>query len=222
MKKSGFTFVEILAMLVIIGIIMIVAIPNISGMLKNQRLDFLKHDAISMVEAAKMKINKNSMMEKPKKGECIVFSLNYLDDNDNIVKGPNGGTYDKFDSVVLYTRVDQKYVYYVRLVEDVSGKRKGIQLEESTSISSLKSSDVEEVDDNIGLLKTDTQDAAISKLSNFGEITSKCDVLPIKEYYSGGSYCVKIENPHSEDLYYDDEGNRVTHEVYESKCINGD
>ena len=217
MKKNGFTFIEILAMLVIIGIIMIVAVPNISGMIKNQRLDFYKHDAISMVESAKMKVKKEKTLVKPKEKDCIVFSLNYLDENDNIVTGPNGGTYDKFDSVVVYTRLGSKYVYYVRLVENYKGKRTGIQLVNSTEINSLKTMNITEMDDNIGLVKTDRSETALSKLSSFAEITSKCNI-PIKAYYSGGNYCLVIENPHSENLYYDDEGNRVSKDVYEERC----
>ena len=58
MKKNGFTLVEVLAMITVIGIIMLVSIPNISGMMKNQRLNYLKGDATSMVEAAKMKVSK--------------------------------------------------------------------------------------------------------------------------------------------------------------------
>ena len=128
MKKNGFTLVELLAMLVVLGIIMVIAIPNISGMLANQKLDALKNDANSMVESAKMKVNKDRLMVKPSEGECIGLSLNYLDDTDSIAKGPNGGNYDKFDSIVIYTRKNNKYLYYVRLVEEYNGKRTGIHL----------------------------------------------------------------------------------------------
>lgn len=211
MKKNGFTFVELLAMLTVIGIIMLVAIPNISGMLKNQRLGSLKTDATSMVESAKAKAGKDRLMPKPKVGECIVFPLNYLDDNENIIKGPNGGLYDQFDSIVVYTRVDNKYKYYVRLVEIYNNKRIGVSLIESTSIDSLKYGDIGEIDDNIGLTKDDNRSTSIEKLESFGSITAKCnDVIG---YYSGGNYCVYYNG-----IYYDDEGNKVSASRFEEVC----
>lgn len=214
MKKNGFTLVELLAMLVILGIVIAIAIPNISGMLQNQKLGMIKNDAVSMVEAAKMKASKERFMYKPKKNECVLFSLNYLNENDNIVKGPNGGEYDMFDSVVLYTRKGNKYVYYVRLVENYNGKRTGIHLLESSNISSLQSIDIEEVDDNIGIVKTDTLDEVNSKIDTFGAINLLCGNRPfIKQYYSGGNYCV-----YKNGVYYDIDGNVVTESVYHSKC----
>ena len=214
MKKNGFTLVELLAMLVVLGIVIAIAIPNISGMLQNQKLGIIKGDAMSMVEAAKAKAGKERFMLKPKNDECVLFSLNYLDENDNIVNGPNGGKYDKFDSIVLYTRKGSKYVYYVRLVEVYKGKRIGIHLLESSEIGLLQTKDIIEVEDNIGILKTDKLAEVNAKIDNFGSINLLCGNRPfIKQYYSGGNYCT-IQN----GTYFDDEGNAVTEAVYNSKC----
>ncbi len=211
MKKNGFTFVELLAMLTVIGIIMLVAIPNISGMLKNQRLGSLKTDAMSMVEAAKSKASKDRLMLKPKVGECIVFPLNYLDDNENIIKGPNGGLYDQFDSIVVYTRVGNKYKYYVRLIEIYNNKKIGVSLIDSITIDSLKSGDISEINDNIGLTKNDNRSTAINKLESFASLTAKCN--NVVGYYSGGNYCVYYNG-----IYYDDEGNQVSASRFEQVC----
>ena len=78
MKKNGFTFVELLTMLAVLGILMLIAIPNINGILKNQRLNMIKGDATNMVETAKIKSRKERLLTKPKSGECIIFALNYL------------------------------------------------------------------------------------------------------------------------------------------------
>lgn len=212
MEKNGFTFVELLAMLVVLGILMAIAIPNINGMLKNQRINSLKTDAINMVETAKIKASKDRLLEKPKSGECIVFSLNYLNDNDNIVKGPNGGLYDQFDSVVVYTREGSRYKYYVRLVENYKDKTTGLKLMDSTYIKNIKSSDIETIDSSIGLVKTDNRADGITKLSSFSLISSKCS-SGIKNYYSGGNYCA-----HYGDTYYDDEGNVVSASKYAEVC----
>ena len=211
MKKNGFTLVELLAMLVILGIIMALAIPNISGMIQNQKLDLYKSDASSMVEAAKMKASKDKYMAKPNDGDCIVFSLNYLDDNENIITGPNGGDYDQFDSVVVFARTGDKYKYYVRLVENYKNKRIGIHLLDSANINSLKTRDIGEIGDNIGLLKTDRGPQGVNKIKIFASITAYC--TRIKSYYSGGNYCYQ-----NNGIYYDNDGNVVTAEQYNESC----
>lgn len=213
MKKNGFTFVELLAMLTIIGILMVVAIPNISGILKNQRLESFKRDAKNMVETAKMKVNKDRLMARPKVGECQVFTLDYLNDDDNITKGPNGGLYNQFDSLVIYTREGSKYKYYVRLVEEYKNKRLGITLLESTRLNELKTKDVKEVGDNTGLTEKDNRASGIAKLNVFGSITEEHKCSSIIGYYSGANYCTYYNG-----IYYDDLGNPVSASRYEEVC----
>ena len=221
MKRNGFTLIELLAMLVILGIIMVMAIPNISGMLKKQRLDRLKSDANNMVEAAKMKAGKDKLLPRPKNGECIIFSLNYLDENDNIVNGPNGGEYNKFDSVVVYTRVDKeadedeaaskKYKYYVRLVEEYKGKREGIHLIDSEDINMLTTRNIDTIEDNIGITKNDRSTQGVAKVKVFGAIMEHCS--QVIKYYSGGNYCTQING-----IYYDNDGNIVSASDYATAC----
>lgn len=216
MKRNGFTLIELLVMLTVLGIIMLVAIPNISGMLGNQRLNMFKSDATSMIETAKVASRKERLLVKPKNGECIVFALNYLNDNDNIENGPNGGKYDQFDSLVVYTRSGNRYKYYVRLVEQYKGKRIGISLVDGDNVKALKAADVKELasSDKIGLEKEMNRAQGIAKLSAFSTISSKC-TSGIKGYYSGGLYCTIFNNK-----YYDDNGNQVTPEQYAAACTH--
>ena len=217
MKKNGFTFIELLAMITVIGIIMVVAIPNISGMMKNQRLTQIKSDANSMVETAKMKASKEKFLSKPNARECIVFSLDYLNDEDNMTVGPNGGKYDLYDSFVVYTRVNDattgsKYKYYVRLVENYKGKRTGIHFLDSDDISGLKTYHIETIEDNTNLTKNDNRAAGIAKLGLFATLSEVC-TFPVKGYYSGGNYCTSING-----VYYDDEGMPVSASRFMEVC----
>ena len=210
-KKNGFTFVELLAMLVILGLIMIIAVPNITGMLKQQKFNQFKSDATRMVESAKVKVGKDRVLVKPKSGECIVFALNYLDDNESIVTGPNGGEYDQFDSFVVYTRDGSKYKYYFRLVENYKNKKIGISLNDSSSIKELLSTSIVEVNNDTGLEKDDTRTQGINKLKSFQELSNVCTT--IKGYYSGGNYCIEYNG-----IYYDNEGNRVSQDKFSELC----
>ena len=140
MKNKGFTLVELLAMLVVLGVLMTVTIPNIAGILGNQKKNIIKNDATTMVETAKVKVARGYVKKPKNNNECVVMSLNYLNDNDNINAGPNGGTYDEYDSFVIYKKVrvsnnNYRYDYYVRLIEKNSKYYYGIALEDIRNIT---------------------------------------------------------------------------------------
>ena len=122
MKNKGFTLVELLTMLVVLGIIMLVAVPNITGILDSHKTNIILNDAATMLDNAKVKVTQNNKMEKPKDGECIALSLQYIDDSQSVVKGPNDGIYNRYESFVLMKRERSQYYYYVRLVEEKEGK----------------------------------------------------------------------------------------------------
>lgn len=186
MKRNGFTLVELLVMLVVLAILMLIAIPNISGMIKNQKLNSMKNDMNSMIETTKIKANKNKSLNKPRSGECIVFSLSYLNDNDNITKGPNGGLYNQYDSLVLYTREGNKYKYYVRLIELYKNKYTGVSLIDGDNSKKLKNSDIGNVEELIGLNKDLSDSDSIAYLSSYESIATKCP-NGIKGYFSSES-----------------------------------
>lgn len=147
MKRDGFTLVELLAMLVVLGILMAVAIPNITGILRNNKLNVIKSDAIKMVDTAKIKMSNLKEDKLPVNGQCVVFALNYLNDSEDINTGPNGGEYLKFESFVVVKKVQRsstssKYEYYVRLVENIKGGGFGINL---ANISDLSKENTEHI-----------------------------------------------------------------------------
>jgi type IV pilus assembly protein PilA len=184
MNRKGFTLIELLAMLVVLGILMTVAIPNIAGILNNQKKNSLKSDITTMVETAKVKVAKGGTIKKPKDGECIVFSLNYLNDNDNIEKGPNGGNYEQYDSFVIYARsrngTNIKYEYYIRLIENnEDGKYYyGIELENINNIDGKIKKISKNNYQSIGLSNTSTE----SQLNSNSTISSLCPRGVIKYY----------------------------------------
>lgn len=117
MKRKGFTLVELLAMLTVLGIIMIIAVPNITGMLAQQKLTVIKQDATKMMDTLKVKIATNEEIKKPSNNKCIVFTLKSLNTSDDIKNGPNGKPYTKYSSYIIMKRVNTQYIYYVRIVE---------------------------------------------------------------------------------------------------------
>ena len=184
MNSKGFTLVEVLAMLVVLGILMAISVPNVTGILNNSKLSAMKTDGIKMVDTAKVKFTKLKSYEKPKTGECIVYGLNAVNDTDDISKGPNGGVYMTDESFVVIARQNNKYIYYVRLVElSDDNKMQGLNLVDSNRLYEKKSDFIGKITDNYEL----KGDIAEETESLKTKLSSKCP-SGIAGYYPGHSF----------------------------------
>ena len=133
MNKNGFTLVELLATLAILSIIMIIAIPNVMSILdKNKRTVYIE-DAKKLQTLAEYEFTRDTTINRPNASNCVKIRLSYLDKTD-LSTGPNDGTYDVNQSFVVIRYDGSKYTYQVQLVENYSGKKKGVKL---TSYDSL-------------------------------------------------------------------------------------
>lgn len=132
MKKNnrGFTLVELLASIVILGILMAIAVPTILGMLKDNRDAMYIDAAKKMISQAEYKMrSSSSIIEKPNKNDVIAMSLVYLDSND-FDNAPNNGEYLKEASFVVIKNIgNNKLEYSATIVEKMKkGGYKGIKL----------------------------------------------------------------------------------------------
>lgn len=145
MNKKGFTLVELLATITILGIIMMVAVPNVVGIVKRNKDKTYIEDAKKLVTLAEYKaktLNNLSIST----GQCAVMTMSYLGD-DEFENAPNNGEYDKDKSFVKIELVNKEYKYSVSLVEKIgTNKYRGIN-----SIDSVKLYE----DDAIGNIKNE-------------------------------------------------------------------
>ena len=135
-KNLGFTLTELLAAVVILGILMGMAVPAVSSVLRDQRNKMYVEDSIRLASKMQSKMKSDNKVIIPAKDDCIVMSLRYLDDG-TFEESPYGKTYDKERSFVIAKRTDgfYKYNYYVRLVEEIDGGSfRGIDLENSDGL----------------------------------------------------------------------------------------
>lgn len=136
-NKKGFTLVELLATLVILGVIMMVAVPNIMGILSNNRNTTYIEDAKKLVTTAEYKLRADNTVTKPTvNGQCVMMSLKYLD-NTEFDNPPYDGEYLEQESFVIVKKQADEYHYYVQLIQEVDGSSKsyrGVKFTDSNNL----------------------------------------------------------------------------------------
>lgn len=119
-NNKGFTLVELLATISILAIIMLIAIPNVVGVVQKSRNKTYVEDAKKMISLAKYKVKSDVKIKDALGDGSVCISLNYLDSGKEIKDAPNGGEYDTANSYVLVEKnySDNSYDYSVQLLEN--------------------------------------------------------------------------------------------------------
>ena len=136
-NRKAFTLIELMAVVVILGLIMMIAIPNTLSMIdKNKKTTYIEN-AKTFVSLVQSKVRTNKNLEEPENSEmALIVTLEYLSTSD-VEFSPYGEEYDKKGSFVAIVVESNKLQYYVHLVscadkngcsrDDLNGWR-GIEL----------------------------------------------------------------------------------------------
>jgi len=114
-NNRAFTLVELIVIIIIIGVIMVFALPNVTSTLEKNKKDEMIADAKDMIEKTKsyLLINRN---EYPiNDGDCKDFTLETIDSRKEIIESSFGNPYDRIISKVHVCLETNTYTYGVTL-----------------------------------------------------------------------------------------------------------
>ena len=112
--KKGFTLIELIAVIVILGLVLIIAIPFFSGSLKTFRDDYYTNLNGNMLNAGKQFFDYNRLYLPHKYLDSAIVDANTLYEENIIdeLKDYNGASCDKYESYVIAIRKSMDEVTY--------------------------------------------------------------------------------------------------------------
>jgi type IV pilus assembly protein PilA len=126
-NNKGFTLVELLAVIVILAVILLIAVPNVFGIIDKSRSDTLVSNAKMMASAARLKVTTTPSYLPSANLKVKSILLTDLD-LEKMDRDPDGGSYGA-NSYVYVARDDTGVLHYYvtlqgskRAINKIEGK----------------------------------------------------------------------------------------------------
>ena len=206
-KNKGFSLVELLGVIVIIGIIMLIVMPSVTGIMEKSKTRTYVNDASRLVHSAKAKYEEDTTIKEPTRVQCVVFNVNEL--ASSTLSGPNKGEYLRNYSYVTIRREGGQNIYGVQILEkfrDSNGRDeyRGIPYTELADLNNIK---IEKI-----------SDASVKQQNDFISITNLQNKTKCESLITSGDSDIPIRVLTKQKVVYDYKTNggvRVTAEEKE-------
>lgn len=144
-EKNGFTLVELLAVITVLGILTMIAVPNVLSTINNNRKNAFLMDAKRMVSKASELIAKSkSDRELTKTASGMTYTYDDLNRKGEFTTDSDGQSYDTANTYVNVKLESNTYTYCIK----VTGSKRNIKDNSGNCIDSSKLTGIEVVKDN--------------------------------------------------------------------------
>ena len=119
-NKKGFTLIEILAAIIILGVVLLIGVSAISDYIESSRKSSLIATANSYIEEVRGLRATDSLVQSPKNAEALLIPLSEIEiDGNNDLKTPYGNIIlDK--SYVIVENENEDFNYYISILDDTN------------------------------------------------------------------------------------------------------
>ena len=182
MNKKAFTLVELLAVIVILGILIAIAIPQVTKYIESSKKSAYADSIISFGKQVEMANPKDFT----KTSGVSIYSFEDIEiDKGDTTKSPYG-TFDQNKSFVIIHCTEKKCTSYVQAVDS---KNKGIKL---TDLDAITKKDIVDINTSDMIFSKTQQDVINGYLNKVGDVNrdgyiSISDVTAIQYHIAGTS-----------------------------------